>query len=109
MSMSLLRENSNRNGVTNKFGSPNIVGSKNIDLVGGAGMIDPNITNGNNAVGTGHNNSNTYNSYMDDSIGSFMGSLTPTRIDSSPAHGQRHESSLKTIDNPDSFMEIWRV
>ena len=78
-----------RNGVTNKFGSPNIVGSKNIDLVGGAGMIDPNIANGNNAVGTGHNNSNAYNSYMDDSIGSFMGSLTPTRIDSSPAHGQR--------------------
>ena len=76
-----------RNGVTNKFGSPNIVGSKNIDLVGGGG--NPNNATGNNAVGTGHNNSNAFNSYMDDSIGSFMGSLTPTRIDSSPAHGQR--------------------
>merc|ERR1719189_773904 len=71
MSMSILRENNNRNGVTNKFGSPNIVGSKNIDLVGGGG---PNNVTGNNTVGTGHNNSNTFNSYMDDSIGSFMGS-----------------------------------
>ena len=80
-----------RNGVTNKFGNPNVVGSKNIDLVGNNGMIDPNnaICATATSIGTAHNNSNAYNSYMDDSIGSFMGSLTPTRIDSSPAHGQR--------------------
>lgn len=28
-------------------------------------------------------------SYLDDTIGSFMGSVTPTRIDGSPSHNAR--------------------
>ena len=56
----------------------------------GSGMIGQNQITGVTTSGSGGlNNSNAYNSYIDDSIGSFMGSLTPTRIDSSPAHGQR--------------------
>ena len=53
------------------------------------GMIGQNQVSGVVSSGGGLNTSNPYNSYIDDSIGSFMGSLTPTRIDSSPAHGQR--------------------
>jgi hypothetical protein len=65
-----------------------MIGNTNIGLVG-AGMIGQNQVAGNTSIGGGLNTSNAYNSYIDDSIGSFMGSLTPTRIDSSPAHGQR--------------------
>ena len=74
-----------RNAIQHKFGSPG--GTSNMGLVG-SGMIGQNqIASG--VTSTGLPTSNAYNSYMDDSIGSFMGSLTPTRIDSSPAHGQR--------------------
>ena len=74
--------------ITNKFGNPGISGNTNIGLVG-SGMIGQNQIAGNTSTGGGLNTSNAYNSYIDDSIGSFMGSLTPTRIDSSPSHGQR--------------------
>ena len=77
-----------RNSITNKYGSPGIAGNSNIGLTG-TGIIGQNQTPGVVSSGGGLNNSNAFNSYIDDSIGSFMGSLTPTRIDSSPAHGQR--------------------
>ena len=34
-------------------------------------------------------------SYLDDTIGSFMGSVTPTRIDGSPSHNAR-----QVVDGP---------
>ena len=75
-----------RNSITNKFGSP---GNSNISM-SGTGMIGQTQVPGIVSSGSGLNTSNAFNSYIDDSIGSFMGSLTPTRIDSSPAHGQRY-------------------
>ncbi len=36
-------------------------------------------------------------SYLDDSVGSFMGSVTPTRIDGSPSHSSRYESYDRII------------
>ena len=75
-----------RNSITNKFGSP---GNSNISM-SSAGMIGQTQVPGIVSSGSGLNTSNAFNSYIDDSIGSFMGSLTPTRIDSSPAHGQRY-------------------
>ena len=77
-----------RNSITNKFGSPGITGNSNVGLTN-TGMLGQNQVSGVVSSGGGLNTSNPYNSYIDDSIGSFMGSLTPTRIDSSPAHGQR--------------------
>ena len=77
-----------RNALSNKFGSSVVSGNTNNILAGG-GMIGPNAGVGSTSALTGLNSSNAYNSFIDDSIGSFMGSLTPTRIDSSPLHGQR--------------------